>query len=119
MLALFTPTSPISKREEYTVKNTESKLLDYSDLRFTQSLLVDDASLVILTHSFLTQPSTSLYPSRDLKNHSFKLSVFSSTQLLSFNRFCSASFSHHTHFSGNDIYACLFVVFYSLFFGLI
>ena len=119
MFALFTPTSPISKREEYTVKNTESKLLGYSDLRFTQSLLVDDASLVILTHSFLTQPSTSLYPSRDLKNHSFKLSVFSSTQLLSFNRFCSASFSHYTHFLGNDIYACLFVVFYSLFFGLI
>ena len=64
------------------VKNIDSKLLDYSDLRLTQILFFDDRWMLILTHPFLTQPLISIYHPRALKNHFFKLPIFSSTYLI-------------------------------------
>ena len=40
--------------------------------------------MLIITHPFLTQPSTSLYPPSHCKSHFFKLSIFPSVQLPEF-----------------------------------
>ena len=54
------------------VKNIDSKLLDYSDLRLTDIIFFDDRWTLILNHPFLTQPLISLYHPRALKNLFFK-----------------------------------------------
>ena len=46
----------------------------YHNKLFSLSILFQ---IIILTHPFLMQPSTSLYPPRDLKNHFLKLPIFS------------------------------------------
>ena len=60
------------------VKDIDKISLDHKDLCSRQILLFGYTSLdmLILSHRFLTQPSTSLYHSRDLKNHFLNFQFF-------------------------------------------
>ena len=60
--------------------------------------------MLILTHPFLTQRSTSLYPLRDLKNHFFKLPIFFFSLFTFLPEFNLYSFSRYT-----DIFRTLYL----------
>ena len=92
------------------VKNIDSQLLDYSDLHLTQILLFGSKSLDVNTNSsiLLTQPLTSLYPPRDLKNHFFKLPIFSTVQLLFFTEIYTVSFFLLYWYYFLEHYICFF-----------
>ena len=71
--------------------------------------------MLILTHPFLTQISALLHPPRNSKNYFFKVSIFSSAQLLLFTRIYLLSFFPLLIFL-RALYLCLFFNFYLLFF---
>ena len=74
--------------------------------------------MLIVTHPFLTQPSTSLYPPSHFKSHFFKVSIFPSVQLPEFILYPSSLYTDFLELVWFVFLLFFLYISFSLLFGL-